>query len=106
MVRCCLAGWPIFCQGRPGQAGGRGFAASGARLSVEIGKLDWAFSCQPLPLSVKMGAVSVSYAGQQMRLPNAEMYFGMSSLVTGLPERLSVTGLELELYHDEQLGAC
>lgn len=92
----------IFAKGGPARLLEDALLRAVPGLSVAIGKLDWAFHAELLPLSVKMGAVSVSYAGQQMRLPNAEMYFGMSSLVTGLPERLSVTGLELDLYHDER----
>ena len=92
----------IFAKGGPAKLLEGALLRALPGLSVEIGTLDWAFHADLTPLSVKMGAVSVSYAGQQMRLPNAEMFFGMSSLVTGLPERLSVTGLELDLYHDNR----
>ena len=91
----------IFAKGGPAKLLEEALLRALPGLSVEIGQLDWAFHAELLPLSVKMGAVAVSYSGQQMRLPNAEMYFGMSGLVTGLPEKLSVTGLELDLYHDE-----
>jgi len=90
----------IFAKGGPAKLVEGALLRAVPGLAVEIGALDWAFHAALTPLTVKMEAVAISYSGQQMRLPNAEMYFGMSSLVTGLPEQLSVTGLELNLYRD------
>ncbi|MEL0204978.1 MAG: hypothetical protein VW987_01560, partial [Alphaproteobacteria bacterium] len=76
-------------------------AASGeARVKVSDARL--MFRSAIVPIYIRAGDIGITLDDTELHLPQTEIFFGLKSLISGVPSEVSIKGLELDVVRNPE----